>query len=88
MEMTSMMKTTPKTETCNIEGCIIKTWKKYWQLLNLTATAQLTLNQKSYQLSEPEIEFDVMEEMYTALCMLMCEEKTTTLSKYDWAMAE
>ena len=75
-----MMKTTPKTEMCNIEGCIITTWKRYWQLLNLTATAQLTLNQKSYELSEPEIKF----EMYTALCMLMCEEKTTSLSKYGW----
>ena len=31
--------------------------------------AQLTPNQKSYQLSKQEIEFDLMEEMYAALCM-------------------
>ena len=38
-------------------------------LLTLKATAQLTPNQKFYQLSKPEIEFHVMEEMYAALCM-------------------
>ena len=31
---------------------------------------------KSYQLSKPEIEFHVMEEMYAALCMCTCAEKT------------
>ena len=36
------------------------TWKKYFRLLTLTATAELTLNRKSYQLSKPEIEFHVM----------------------------
>ena len=39
--------------------------KRLW-LLTLTATAQLTLNRKSYQLSKPEIEFHVMEEMFAA----------------------
>ena len=34
--------------------------------LTLTATAQLTPNRKSYQLSKAEIELDTMEEMYTA----------------------
>ena len=43
--------------------------KKCLRLLTLTATAQLTVNRKSYQLSEPEIEFHVMEEMYAELCM-------------------
>ena len=38
-------------ETCNI---------------TFTATAKLTPNRKSYQLSKPEIEFDVMGETYAA----------------------
>ena len=50
---------------------------EYLQLLTLTATAQLTLNLKSYQLFKPEIEFHVMEEMYTTLCRCTCAEKTT-----------
>ena len=53
-------------------------WKKEkLPLLTLTATAQLTLNRKSYQLSQPEIQFYVMEEMYPALRMCTCAEKTT-----------
>ena len=59
------------------------TWKEYFRLLTLTATAQLTLNWKSYQLSKPEIEFHVMEEMYAALRMCVCAEKTTFLGKDD-----
>ena len=47
----------------------------------MTATAQLTPNQKFYQLSKPEIEFHVMEEMYAALRMCTCAEKTTFLGK-------
>ena len=43
--------------------------KKCLRLLTLTATAQLTPNRKSYQLSKPEIEYHVMEEMYAALRM-------------------
>ena len=58
-------------------------WKKYFRLLTLTATAQLTLNRKSYQLSKPEKEFHVMEEMYTASRMHVCIEKTTFLGKDD-----
>ena len=58
-------------------------WKKYLRLLTLTATAQLTPNRKSYQLSKPEIEFHMMEEMYAALHMCMCSEKTTFLGKED-----
>ena len=55
--------------------------KKIWEKkskspLDLTATAQLTPNRKSYQLSKPEIEFHVMEEMYAALCMCACAKKT------------
>ena len=45
--------------------------------LKPTATAQLTPNQRSYQLSKPEIEFHVMEEIYAAICMYTCAEKTT-----------
>ena len=49
----------------------------------VTAIAQLIPNRKSYQLSKPEIEFHVMEEMYAALCMCTCAEKTTFLGKDD-----
>ena len=59
------------------------TWKKYLRLLTLTATTQLTPNRKSYQLSKQEKEFHVMEEMYAASRMHMCEEKTTLLGKDD-----
>ena len=55
--------------------------KKRLRLLTLTATARLTLNRKSYQLSKPEIEFHVMEEMCAALCMCTCAEKTALLGK-------
>ena len=57
--------------------------KKCLRLLTLTDTAQLTLNRKSYQLSKPEIEFHVMEEMYAALRKCACAEKTTFLGKDD-----
>ena len=49
----------------------------------MTAIAQLTPKRKSYQLSKPEIEFHMMEEMYAALCMCMCAEKTTVFGKDD-----
>ena len=49
----------------------------------LTATAQLTPNWKSYQLSKPEKEFHLMEEMYAASQMRMSAEKTTFLGKDD-----
>ena len=57
--------------------------KKCLQLLILTATTQLTPNRKFYQLSKPEIEFHVMEEMYAALCMSTSAEKTIFLHKDD-----
>ena len=47
------------------------------------ATAQLTPNQKFYQLSKPEIEFHVIEEMHVALCRCTCAEKTIILGKDD-----
>ena len=56
----------PLTEDDHLKKCL--------RLLTLTATAQLTPNQKSYQLSKPEKEFHVMEEMYAALRMHMCAE--------------
>ena len=66
------------------EGYIVYiTWKIVWQLFTLTATAQLTPNRKSYQLSKQEIEFDVMEEMYAAWHMRQWAEKTTFLDKND-----
>ena len=51
--------------------------------LHLTDTAQLTPNRKSYQLSKPKIEFHVIKEMFSALCMCTCAEKTTFLGKDD-----
>ena len=51
------------------------------QLLTLPATAQLTTNRKSYQLSKPEKEFHVIEEMYAALRMRMFAEKMIYLGK-------
>ena len=62
--------------------------KKCLRLLTLTATAQLTPNRKSYQLSKPEIEFHMMEEMYAALCMCTCAEKTTFFGKDDLTIVE
>ena len=53
------------------------------QPLTLSAIAQLTLNRKTYQLSKPEIENHVMEEIYVALRMCTCAEKTTSLGKDD-----
>ena len=81
---TSTMKTaSTKKITPKMKDVLDITWKKYRWLLTMTATAQLTLNQKSYQLSKLEIEFHVMEEMYAALCMCGCAEKTTFLGKDD-----
>ena len=40
-------------------------------------SAWLTQNRKCYQLSKLEIEIAVMKEMYTALGMHTCSEKTT-----------
>ena len=77
MQTTEKMKTTPKMEMCNNVRVFHITWKKCWWLLALTVTAQLTWHRKCYQLSKPEIEFDVMEEMYVASCMHTCAEKLT-----------
>ena len=41
--------------------------KKCLRLLTLTATAQLTPTQRSYQQSKQEIEFHMMEEIHAAL---------------------
>ena len=57
--------------------------KKKLRLLTLKATAQLTQNRKSYQLSKPEIEFHMMEEMYATLGMCACAKKTTFVGKDD-----
>ena len=48
----------------------------------------MTPNQKSYQLSKLEIEFHVMEEMYAALRLCTCEEKTTFLGKDDSSIVD
>ena len=52
------------------------TWKKCW-LLSFTGTVKLTQNRKCYQLYKPEIEFNVIKEMYAALGMHTFSEKTT-----------
>ena len=66
-----------------VEGGIAYYIKKCWQLLTLTAPAQLTPNRNSYQLSKAEIEFDVLVEMYAASRMHMYAEKMTFLVKGD-----
>ena len=57
--------------------------EKCVHLLTLIATPQLTPNRESYQLSKPEKECYVMEEMYAALCRCTCAEETTFLGKDD-----
>ena len=55
----------------------------------MTGTALLTPNRKCFQLSEAEIKFDSIKEMYATLGMHKCSEKTTiytktTLSLMEW----
>ena len=64
-------------------GCLVYSLQKCLRLLTLTARTQLTPNRKSYQLFQPEKEFQVMEKMYAALLMRMCAEKTTYQSRDD-----
>jgi len=68
-------------EICKNKGCTVHYLKKCWRLFTLTATEQLTPNQKFNQISKPEIEFDVNEEMYIVLRMRTCAEKTKFLAK-------
>ena len=55
---------------------------------NFEISVSFALYRKSYQLSKPEIEFHMMEEMYAALCMCMCAEKTTVFGKDDLTIVE
>ena len=55
--------------------CIVHYLEIFLRLLTLTATAQLTPNWISYQLSEPEKEFYVIEEIYVASLMCMFAER-------------
>ena len=55
--------------------------KKIFTNPHLDSQAQLTPDRKFYRLPRPEIEFHVMEEMYSTLCMCMFAEKTTFLGK-------
>ena len=56
----------------------------------MTGTATLLQNQKCYQQSKPEIEFDVMKEIFTALGMHTCSEKQLfrqgQLNHNEWGM--
>ena len=79
MKTMSTMKTTPKMETCNNVKCIIYYLKYLLMTPHLTGTTQLTPNQKCYLPSKAEIEFNVKKEMYVALNMRTCSEKTRTI---------
>ena len=54
----------------------------------MTVTAQMTQNQKSYKQLKPEKEFQVMEEMYAALCACVQKgrhfEAKTTKPIVEW----
>ena len=57
-----------------------------WWPFIFTATAQLMLNRKYYEIFKPKMEFNMRNIMYIALCMHMHKEKTTFLRKdiYIW----
>ena len=67
--MTSTIKTTPKMEICNIEGCIVYYQKYLLKTPQLDGNSRGDPNWKFNRLSKPEIEFDVMKEMYATLRM-------------------
>ena len=69
------MKTTPKIEIYNNVGGISYYLKK--MLMTPCLDCHSTTDLTPTMLSKPEIEFDVMEEMYVASCMHTCAEKTT-----------
>ena len=64
------------------------TWKNCFWLLALTVPAQLSLNRICYQLSQPEIEFDIMERfMWHCACthvqrIRLMNEKKNEKNKY------
>ena len=64
-------------------GCKVYYLKKMFTTPHLDSHNTTDPNQKSYQLSKPEKEFHMMEEIYVASRMHMCEEKTTLLGKDD-----
>ena len=70
-------------ETCNIEGCIVYYLKNFLTTPHLDSHSGTDPKLEIYQLSKPEIEFCEMEEMYAALHMCTCAEKTTFLDKDD-----
>ena len=51
--------------------------------LTLTATPQMMLNRKCYQVSKPEMEFHMIDMIYAALPMGAQTEKTTFSCKDD-----
>ena len=53
--------------------------EKFFTTPHLDGHSKTDPNRKSYQLSKPEKEYHVMEEMYTASLMCMYAEKTTFL---------
>ena len=59
------------------------TWNFSWWPLTLTATPQLMLNRKWYQLSKPEMEFHMINIIHEALPMFAQTEKTTFSCKDD-----
>ena len=53
----------------------------FWRPLTLTATPQMTISKKCYQVSKPEIEFHMIDIIYAALPMGPQTEKATFLCK-------
>ena len=88
MKTTSKEKTTSKMKTSSKIGLSLPNffvpplpiksyWTFFWWLLTLTATHQLMSNRICYQVSEPEMEFPMIDIIYTALPMHAQTEKTT-----------
>ena len=87
MKMTSKMKTTFKTKTTSkkLFGPPLKRIlpEIFWWPLTSTATGQLILNRKCYQVFKPEMELHMINIVYAALSMREQIEKTTFLWKDD-----
>ena len=64
-------------------GCVVYYLKKMFMTPHLGSQSTTDQNGKSYQLSKPEIEFNMMEKMYAALRLCTYAEKTTFLCKDD-----
>ena len=59
----------------------------FWRPPTLTATQQMMLSLKCYQVSKPEIEFHIMNIMYAELHMRTHTENTSFSCKDNWCKA-